>query len=284
MRLTIATLTPNSLSPRLVEAYRQAEYVVREPRIVIRIGEPSGALDALIAPAAGAAFLTAANPRSERRSPEENARRMARLADELARAGYRYLDGEGRDAKGGWAEPSFLVLGISRAGALALARSFEQNALVWCEPGKAPALAIALKWRLVLDTHVWLDWLAFGDPSAALLKRAVAQGEADLYMDGACEAELERVLGYPIAKRVPEPDVQAARLAEARRIARRPERELSQAERDSLPRCSDRDDQKFLELALAARADALLTKDRALLSLARRAPFRIVSPAQFRFC
>ena len=254
---------------------------MREPRIVIRIGEPSGALDELIAPAARAAFLTAANPRSERRSEEDNRRLTAALREALDAAGYRCLEGEGRDAQGAWpAEPSFLVLGIRRAGALALARRFEQNALVWCEPGKAPELVLAVKWRLVLDTHVWLDWLAFDDPSVAALRSAVAEERAEVYMDGACEAELQRVLGYPVAKRVPESAVQAARLAEARRIARRPERELAQAERASLPRCSDPDDQKFLALALAARADVLLTKDRALLALARRTPFRIVSPAK----
>lgn len=255
--------------------------MVREPRVVIRIGEPNGALDELIGPAASAAFLTAANPRSERRSEEDNRRLTAVLGQALAAGGYRCLAGEGRDPQGPWpAEPSFLVLGIARAEALALARRFEQNALVWCEPGKAPELVLAVKWRLVLDTHVWLDWLAFDDPSVALLKSAVAQERAEVYMDAACEAELERVLGYPVAKRVPEKGVQAARLAEARRTARRPERELAQAERASLPRCSDLDDQKFLELALAARADLLLTKDRALLALARRTPFRIVSPAK----
>lgn len=47
----------------------------------------------------------------------------------------------------------------------------------------------------------------------------------------------------------------------------------------SLPRCRDPHDQKFLELALAAQADALVTKDQALLELARRKlPFRIAAP------
>ncbi len=273
----------NLLSPELIDAYRQADYVVREPRIVVRIGEANVALDALIGAAGGAAFLTAANPRSERRSEEENRRRMALLETELHAAGCRYLEGEGRDPKRTWAEPSFLVLGIARAEALRLARRFEQNAFVWCETGKPAELVLAVKWRLVLDTHVWLDWLAFHDPSVAALKSALAEERVEIYMDAACETELERVLGYPVAKRVPEKEMQAARLAEARRIARRPERELTEAERASLPRCSDRDDQKFLQLALAARADALLTRDRALLALARRTPFRIVSPAAFAF-
>ena len=49
-----------------------------------------------------------------------------------------------------------------------------------------------------------------------------------------------------------------------------------------LPRCADPDDQKFLELALAARADVLITKDHKLLELARRTkPFRILNPRKF---
>lgn len=271
------------LTPELVEAYRAADYVVHEPSLVIRIGEPNAALDALLADAGRAAFLTAANPGSERRGDEENDRLLASLRKTLEEAGWRCLEGEGRDPAGAWpAEPSFLVLGILRAQALELARRFGQNAFVWCERGAAPQLALAAKWRLVLDTHVWLDWLAFDDPCVAALKAALAADRAEIYMDAPCEAELERVLGYPIGRVVAPKAVQAERLAEARRIARRPGRALGAAERASLPRCGDPDDQKFLELALAARADALLTKDRALLALARRAPFRIVSPSDFR--
>jgi predicted nucleic acid-binding protein len=49
-----------------------------------------------------------------------------------------------------------------------------------------------------------------------------------------------------------------------------------------LPRCSDPDDQKFIELAAAARAGALVSKDRAVLKLRRRcAPwFRVMTPAE----
>lgn len=271
------------LTPELVEAYRAADYVVHEPNVVIRIGEPNAALDALLADAGRAAFLTAANPGSERRGDEENDRSVAALRKTLDDAGWRCLEGEGRDPEAAWpAEPSFLVLGIPRGQALELARRFGQNGFVWCERGAAPQLVLAAKWRLVLDTHVWLDWLAFDDPSVAALKAALAADRAEIYMDAPCEAELERVLGYPIRKVLAPKAVQAERLAEARRIARRPGRALGPAERASLPRCGDGDDQKFLELALAARADALLTKDRALLALARRVPFRIVLPADFR--
>ena len=271
------------LTPELVAAYRAADYVVREPHVVIHVGEPNGALDALVAQTGGAAFLSAANPGSERRSEAENGRLAAALREAVEGAGWRCLEGEGRDPGGAWpAEPSLLVLGILRKEAVEIARRFGQNGFVWCERGAAPELVLVAKWRLVLDTQVWLDWLSFDDPSVAPLKAAFAADRAELYMDAPCEAELERVLGYPIARVVPPKEVQAERLAEARRVARRPERALGEAERASLPRCSDPDDQKFLELALAARADALLTRDRALLALARRAPFRIVSPADFR--
>ena len=37
--------------------------------------------------------------------------------------------------------------------------------------------------RLVLDTNVWLDWLAFDDPGVAPLKAAVAEGRAEIYID-----------------------------------------------------------------------------------------------------
>ncbi len=135
------------------------------------------------------------------------------------------------------------------------------------------------KLRLVLDTNVWLDWLVFDDPSMATIRATVAAGRANVFMAADCEAELERALGYDLGKRVV--DVSAC-LAESRRLARRIEWVVEEAERTRLPACRDRDDQKFLEAALAAGAGFLVTRDRALLKLARRAlPFRIVTPAGF---
>jgi len=132
--------------------------------------------------------------------------------------------------------------------------------------------------RVVLDTNVWLDWLVFDDPAIAPLRVLVAADRAEVFIDGPCEAELERALGYDLGKNRTV-DV-AACLGEARRVARNIESTLTQAERAGLPRCRDPDDQKFLEAALAARADFLVTKDRALLDLARPAlPFSVVTPA-----
>ena len=126
---------------------------------------------------------------------------------------------------------------------------------------------------------MWLDWLVFDDPSIAPIKAAVEANRAEVFIDAACEAELERALGYDLGKRTV---YVAACLALCRRVARRIDSPVPEAERARLPACRDRDDQKFLEAALAARAEFLITKDRALLDLARRPlPFRILTPGGF---
>src|SRR5260221_7134334 len=133
--------------------------------------------------------------------------------------------------------------------------------------------------RIVLDTNIWLDWLVFKDLSLLHLKKEVLDGKAEIVINAACEAELERVLAYDLARHSLDAGVQAACLAECRRIARRIDEAAPEAERKQLPRCADPDDQKFLELALAARADVLLSKDHKLLELARRTRvFRILQP------
>jgi putative PIN family toxin of toxin-antitoxin system len=139
------------------------------------------------------------------------------------------------------------------------------------------------KLRLVLDTNVWLDWLVFDDPCVAPIRAALAAERIEICIDAACEAELERALGYDLGRLSPDSAAQAACLAECRRIARRIDAPVA-AQCARLPRCRDPDDQMFLEAALAAGAQILVTKDRALLELARSgrpAPFRILAPAEF---
>ena len=138
--------------------------------------------------------------------------------------------------------------------------------------------------RLVLDTNVWLDWLVFNDPGVASIKTAVAAGQAEIFIGPACAQELERALTYPLPKNPLDAATQAACLAECRRLARTDEGGGTKDENNPLPTCRDPDDQKFLELARDCGADYLVTRDRALLDLARRkvrrAPFRIVTPRQ----
>jgi putative PIN family toxin of toxin-antitoxin system len=133
---------------------------------------------------------------------------------------------------------------------------------------------------LVLDTNVWLDWLLFDDPSVAVLKAAVKEGRAEIFIDAAGEAELARVLAYDLGKHSIDAQEQAACLAECRQIAKRLEKTV---EIGTLPRCPDPKDQIFLEAALAAGADYLVTKDRDLLELSRsRLRFRVVHPQFFK--
>ena len=135
--------------------------------------------------------------------------------------------------------------------------------------------------RIVLDTNIWLDWLVFKDASVLYLKTWVAEGRAEIFIDAACEAELGRVLAYDLARHTLDAEAQAACLAECRRIARRIDTASPEDERKRLPRCADPDDQKFLELALVAHADVLVTKDHKLLELTRRTrAFAILKPAR----
>ena len=128
--------------------------------------------------------------------------------------------------------------------------------------------------RIVLDTNVWLDLLVFRDAGVGLIER----GGFDIYADERCAEELARVLGYPFAEKLLDAERRAHAMAEFRRRATL----VEAAAAKSLPRCKDPDDQKFLEVALAASALFIITKDAALLALDRRKlPFRIVTPAGF---
>ena len=91
--------------------------------------------------------------------------------------------------------------------------------------------------RLVLDSNVWLDWLVFDDPAIAPLRAAVAQGEAEVFIDAACEAELRRVLGYPFGKRSLGEEQQQACIAQCLAVARRVECAQTAGTPPRLPRC-----------------------------------------------
>jgi putative PIN family toxin of toxin-antitoxin system len=136
--------------------------------------------------------------------------------------------------------------------------------------------------RLVLDTNVWLDWLAFDDAAIAPLKHAQAEGVIEIFSDEACTRELVTVLNYDLGKRSLDTEKRSACLAAFHALVHTAPPSALTAETLPLPKCRDPDDQKFLELARDCGADYLVTKDKALLLLARRktrpAPCRIVTP------
>lgn len=122
--------------PAIEAAYRATDYRVADSPagpFVIRVGEPSPEAVRLLVLHRQTewAFVTACNPCSEQLPDEVNARRMAGLEGELRAGGWPHYPGAGVGRDGTWPpEPSFLVVGISEAEALDVARRFGQNAIV----------------------------------------------------------------------------------------------------------------------------------------------------------
>jgi len=121
---------------------------------------------------------------------------------------------------------------------------------------------------VVLDTNVVLDWLYFCDPRCAALADALTGGCVRWIASSAMRDEIEHVLARGrLGTRWP--DGLASVRAGWQRWATMVD---APAARPPLAlRCTDGDDQKFIDLALATRAVALLSSDHAVLKLARRA-------------
>jgi putative PIN family toxin of toxin-antitoxin system len=137
--------------------------------------------------------------------------------------------------------------------------------------------------RVVLDSNVWIDILVFDDAATRPIHAGLRTGALEAVIDARCLAELSRVLDYPqFTRRAVD---KAAALASVARLSSMTAHAAIPDQAALLPRCKDRDDQKFLELAQTAGADWLVSKDRALLKLARRTArdfgFRIAQPAPF---
>jgi predicted nucleic acid-binding protein len=120
---------------------------------------------------------------------------------------------------------------------------------------------------LILDTNVVLDWLVFGNPAAAPLASALNDGGWRWYATAEMRAEIELVLTYPsiLSWRPDHEAVWAAWVRWAVVVAAVP------TGLSAPLRCTDPDDQKFIDLALQLGGATLLSRDRAVLKLARRA-------------
>jgi putative PIN family toxin of toxin-antitoxin system len=119
--------------------------------------------------------------------------------------------------------------------------------------------------RVVFDTNVLLSLFVFADSRFAPLRAEAEAGRWQALTSPACLAEYQRVLGYPLF------DLSPARQAAAFAsyldlvcvIDAVPQIAVT------LPKCKDKDDQKFLELARDGQANRLVTADKALLRLRR---------------
>jgi putative PIN family toxin of toxin-antitoxin system len=130
---------------------------------------------------------------------------------------------------------------------------------------------------IVIDTNVCLDLFVFRDPRWAGLLAALESGAVQAVTRADCRDEYLHVLHYP---HLPlddgtRPDA-AARFDALVRVVAPDSRAIR------LPVCTDRDDQKFLEIARDADAAILITKDKALLKLAKKTAreglYRIMTP------
>jgi len=118
----------------------------------------------------------------------------------------------------------------------------------------------------VLDTQVVLDWLVFRDIGSAQMSRSLEGGSLRWLTCQAMHDELERVLNRSvIADWMPD---RASISQTIERLALKVEAGIPSG---TQLRCSDTDDQIFIDLALAAGAQWLFTRDHALLRLGRRA-------------
>lgn len=129
--------------------------------------------------------------------------------------------------------------------------------------------------RLVLDTNVVLDLYHWANTDAVPIMAALEAGQIECFADERTLDELQRVLTYPQLKMTQEMMVE--RYQRYSKLVQL----VPAGEAPHLPRCKDRDDQKFLELAARCRANILVSKDKALLKLRGRTTlgFQIMKPA-----
>jgi uncharacterized protein len=132
---------------------------------------------------------------------------------------------------------------------------------------------------VVLDTNVVLDWLVFGNVSARPLANAIQGGRLRWLSSPRMREELARVLQYPaLAGWHPDSERTLTQFDRWTAVCPNP------APMAINPACTDADDQVFIDLALAQGADWLVTRDRALIKLARRMRargVRIVTPTRW---
>lgn len=131
--------------------------------------------------------------------------------------------------------------------------------------------------RIVIDTNVCLDLFVFHDPRWNTLLADIESGALEVVTRFDCRDEYHVVLHYPHL-----PLDEASRPLSAARFDALVKVVAPAPKLVRLPVCSDKDDQKFLEVARDASAEILITKDKALLKLARKTAqaglFRIMLP------
>ena len=137
--------TPPSLPSTLLDAYKATDFMVDDPAIRLRVGQPSARMDAELRAqgAARAIVVTAWNAFSEDTDLRANALRQHMLRHALESDGQIVRNAEGRDPAGVWPpEPSLLVMETDPTLDDRLLRDYEQHAIVVIEQGEPVRLAL----------------------------------------------------------------------------------------------------------------------------------------------
>ena len=119
---------------------------------------------------------------------------------------------------------------------------------------------------VVIDTNIILDVFVFNDAAAKPVRQALEAGELDWIATQPMRDELARVLDYP--QIVPRLTFYQLSADDVLASFDRHVRLLEVAIKARL-NCSDPDDQKFIDLAVAGKT-LLLSKDRHVISMSKR--------------
>ena len=135
---------------------------------------------------------------------------------------------------------------------------------------------------IVIDSQSLFDWLVFHNPSAQRWASTLSGVDWKWIFTSDMKAEFDFVAAKGFGERWPVSfdDVASAWSTMAWQVDTPAELGVS-----ARLHCTDRDDQKFIDLAIAAGAHTLISRDKALLRLARKAAarhgLRICTPANW---
>jgi putative PIN family toxin of toxin-antitoxin system len=127
--------------------------------------------------------------------------------------------------------------------------------------------------KVILDTNVYISALGFEGNEREILKRCI-KGEISLYLTEEIFKEIERVLEYPKFKFTSaQKDLLKLVILEIGNLTTKTKRLNLLAE--------DPSDNKFLEAAIAGKADFLITGDKHLLKVRQFGKTRILRASEF---
>ncbi len=130
--------------------------------------------------------------------------------------------------------------------------------------------------KVVLDTNVWVSALLWGGKPAAIVQ-AAEEGKVCIFISEGIAAEISEVLAYPKLEKIYTPELRREDLIEQvlknARFVKAPSRVHVVEEHPA--------DDKFLDCALAANADYVVSGDKHLLKVVSYKKTKILSVSDF---